>query len=203
MPVSWHSRFLVRSATAMFSTMVPSTARPVASVSLRHQPLEAPLDVAAAGASARGCRASWRPPRLPSYRAACAGFLRHEDQRRTQSAARQTPGESAARQAGRRSSSRATRRAPGPAAPGRTIPALGGRAPPRRSQRSWQHERRRSGLIERARHVLWPAAELRPDRRRDAGIAAEPAHDAGEQGYAGVGRTPAGRICGRRGASSA
>src|SRR4029079_14130496 len=33
MPVSWQSRFCRFSATAMFSTMVPSTARPVASVS--------------------------------------------------------------------------------------------------------------------------------------------------------------------------
>ena len=45
MPVSWHSRLLVRSATAMFSTMVPSTARPVASVSAASSRSKPLLDV--------------------------------------------------------------------------------------------------------------------------------------------------------------
>src|SRR6185312_15228205 len=44
MPVSWQSRLLVRSATAIFSTIVPSTALPVALVA--HEPLETLLDVA-------------------------------------------------------------------------------------------------------------------------------------------------------------
>ena len=56
------------------------------------------------------------------------------------------------------------------------------------------------GLVDAARHLLRPAAQLRPDRRQHAGIAADAAENAADEADRRIGRAAAGaeRVQARR-----
>ena len=84
--------------------------------------------------------------------------------------------------------------------PSQTPPASAGRLATQHAERraidagrAEAHERERmreqdEGLIDAARHLLRPAAQLRPKRRQHAGIAGKPAEHAAREADRGVGR---------------